>query len=185
MPCQQLTSWPSASFSCCSSTIAARHARAYLLQSGVSAIYLVLERALAARDNVKASHTQALSAARINKDKGLGYLLADMLDEDLPSPDEAEQRGKRVAAHITAEARRIEKEKVRFAEQARAVRRSAGDGGPSEVELRKQLADIEASEHAAIQDIENAFYRGWERPSSQTSRAAAQREEEHELTPEV
>lgn len=138
--------------------------------------YLVLERALDAIKDIKASHAEQLSAARINKDMALGYLLADVLGEELPPREEAEKKGKRVAAHISAESKRIEKEKVRFAEQVRAMRRAADGGGIPEAELAAQLAAVASDERAAIDRIESSKYRGFGTPSSSASRAAAQRE---------
>ena len=63
----------------------------------------LLVRAYKAITAVKASHPAQLTAARINREMALGYLLSDLIFEcnvALPSRGEAEKAGKRVGTHL-------------------------------------------------------------------------------------
>ena len=63
----------------------------------------LLLRAYKAITAVKASHPAQLTAARINREMALGYLLSDLIferDATLPERTEAEKAGKRVGTHL-------------------------------------------------------------------------------------
>ena len=120
----------------------------------------LLVRAYKAFSSIKLTHAQQLSEAKVHREHGVAWLLADLsfkASATLPERVEAEKAGKRVGTHLGGE-KGVVKRLDKINAVHNAAENAAKSNGSSELQLASALMDIAQQRHKELSVVEDTPY---------------------------